>query len=54
MMPNRSVAVDVLDQARRDVGEDSAALVGRWPAVVDAYSGPSRWCGSATGSCAPS
>ena len=37
----RSVA-SLLDQAQRDVGEDSAALVAGWPAVVDAYSGPER------------
>jgi isobutyryl-CoA mutase len=34
----RSVA-SLLDQAQRDVGADSAALVAGWPAVVDAYSG---------------
>src|ERR1700722_8933599 len=32
----------VLDQAQRDVGADSADLVASWPAVVDAYSGPTR------------
>ena len=37
----RSVA-SLLDQAQRDVGEDSAALVAGWPAVVDAYSGPEQ------------
>ena len=37
----RSVA-SLLDQAQRDVGADSAALVAGWPAVVDAYSGPEQ------------
>jgi isobutyryl-CoA mutase len=31
--------VSLLAQAERDLGEDSAALVAGWPAVVDAYSG---------------
>jgi isobutyryl-CoA mutase len=34
----RSVA-SLLDQAAREVGADSAALVAGWPAVVEAYSG---------------
>jgi isobutyryl-CoA mutase len=37
----RSVAT-LLDQAQREVGADSAALVAGWPAVVDAYSGPEQ------------
>ena len=37
----RSVA-SLLDHAQRDVGEDSAALVAGWLAVVDAYSGPEQ------------
>jgi len=34
----RAVA-DLLDRARRDVTDDSAALIGNWPAVVESYSG---------------
>ena len=37
----RSVA-SLLEQAERDVGAQSAALVAGWPAVVDAYSGPEQ------------
>ncbi len=37
----RSVA-QLLDQARREVGADSAELIAGWPAVVDAYSGRTR------------
>ena len=29
----------VLEQAEREVGEDSVALIAGWPAIVDAYSG---------------
>jgi methylmalonyl-CoA mutase len=41
IVAERSVA-SLLDQARRVVGADSAALVADWPAVVDAYSGRTR------------
>ena len=37
----RAVA-SLLEQAERDVGAPSAALVAGWPAVVDAYSGPEQ------------
>ncbi|HEY6495668.1 MAG TPA: fused isobutyryl-CoA mutase/GTPase IcmF [Trebonia sp.] len=36
--PGHAVGV-LLDRARRDVTEDSAALIEGWPAVVDSYSG---------------
>ena len=41
ILAERSVA-SLLDQAQREVGADSAALVAGWPAVVDAYSGLTR------------
>jgi methylmalonyl-CoA mutase len=37
----RSVA-QLLDQAQREAGADSAGLIAGWPAVVDAYSGRTR------------
>jgi methylmalonyl-CoA mutase len=40
-LAERSVA-SLLDQAQREVGADSAALIAGWPAVVDAYSGPEQ------------
>ena len=39
ILAERSVA-SLLDQAQREVGADSAALIAGWPAVVEAYSGP--------------
>src|SRR5580700_4697581 len=41
ILAERSVA-SLLDQAQRDVGADSAGLIAGWPAVIDAYSGPTR------------
>jgi methylmalonyl-CoA mutase len=37
----RTVA-SLLDQARRDVGADSAELIAGWPAIVEAYSCPEQ------------
>jgi methylmalonyl-CoA mutase len=37
----RAVA-ELLDRARRDVTDDSAALIGNWPAVAESYAGDER------------
>ena len=41
ILAERSVA-QLLDQAQREAGADSAGLIAGWPAVVDAYSGRTR------------
>ena len=41
ILAERSVA-QLLDQAQREAGADSAGLIAGWPAVVEAYSGRTR------------